>query len=100
MNSSISVFRHGRYTLSYLTFPLSSVCFFRFSAGLLDTCGYLSFWTKNVKFSTNHVRRISIRGTTTLGNMTFAKPHQVSYFLQGLMHAEMYNIIAKVLHSS
>lgn len=48
-------------------------------------------------FSADHVGCISIRGTTTLGNMTFAKPDQASYFLQGLIHVEMFNIIAKVL---
>lgn len=96
-NSSISVFRHSCCTLSYLTFPLSIICFVRFYSDLLDSYGYLAFCTENVMFSTDRVRCISIRGTTTLGNMTFAKPDQVSYFLQGLIHVEMCNIIAKAL---
>lgn len=83
MNSSISVFRHGCCTVSYLTFRFSSVCFFIFSSDLLHTCGYLAFFTENVTFSADHVRCISIRVTTTLGNMTFAKSDQVSYFRQG-----------------
>lgn len=47
-------------------------------------------------FSADHVRSISIRGTATLDNTTFAKPDQVSHFLQGLIHVEIY-IIATVL---
>lgn len=83
MNSPISVFRDGCCTLSYLTFPLSSVCFFGFSSDLLDTCGYLAFCTENVMFSTDHVKCVSIGGTTRLGNTTFSKPDEVYYFLQG-----------------
>lgn len=100
MNSSISVFRHSCCTLPYLIFPFSSVCFFRFSSDLLGTCGYLAFCTENVMFSADHMRCISIKSTTTLGNMIFAKPDEVPYFLQGLIHVEIYYIIAKVLYFS
>lgn len=51
-------------------------------------------------FSADHERYISIRGTTALGNMTFAKPDEVSYCLQDLTHVEIYNIIDKVLYFS